>query len=40
MLKWVVNPMVIEVVGDNEVEDKDKIQSRWKLRGKFVILFC
>ena len=40
MLKWVVNPMVIVVVGDKKVEDKVKIQSRWKSRGKFVILFC
>ena len=40
MLKWVVNPMVIVVVGDKKVEDKVKIQSRWKSRGKFDILFC
>ena len=40
MLKWVVNPMVIVVLGDKKVEDKVKIQSRWKSRGKFDILFC
>ena len=37
MLKWVDIPMVIEVVDDKEVEDKVKIQSRWKSREKFVI---
>ena len=28
MLKWVVNPIVIKVVGDTEVEDKVRIQSK------------
>ena len=40
MLKWVDIPMVIEVVDDKEVEDKVKIQSRWKSREKFVLILA